>query len=118
MEARIMKLNPYAARPAVNMTPEVARKLLAYQEGENGYTINLMQAKAGAAAPPHSHPHLQVVYMLSGKGDFRCGDEVSTITAGDLIQIDSNVPHTFDAVYEDAQWLEFFTPNREDYKPE
>jgi quercetin dioxygenase-like cupin family protein len=56
--------------------------------------------------------------MLSGKGDFRCGDEVSTITAGDLIQIDSNVPHTFDAVYEDAQWLEFFTPNREDYKPE
>jgi quercetin dioxygenase-like cupin family protein len=113
-----MNLNPYAALAEVNMTPVVTRKLLAYQEGENGYTINLLKAKAGAVAPLHSHPHLQVVYVLSGKGDFRVGDEVQTITAGDVIQIDANVPHTFDSVAEDTEWMEFFTPNREDYKPE
>lgn len=115
-----MKYNPFASLPAVNMTPVITRKLLAYQPGESeaaGYTVNLMQAKAGAAAPPHSHPHLQVVYMLSGRGDFLCGEETQTLRPGDVIQIDANVPHTFATIDEDSSWLEFFTPEREDYKP-
>lgn len=116
-----MKYNMFQNLPPFNLTPEVQRQLLAYQAtagGDKGYTINLMRAKAGAAAPAHSHPHLQVVYMLSGSGDFLCGEEVQTVKAGDVIQIDANVPHTFTAIPEDTTWLEFFTPEREDYKPE
>ena len=52
-----MQYNIFQNLPAQAMTPEVSRKLLAYQEGEGGYTVNLMQAKAGAQAPAHSHPH-------------------------------------------------------------
>lgn len=112
-----MKYNLFHSLPESAMTPTVSRKLLAYQEGENGYTVNLMKAAAGSSAPAHSHPHLQVVYILSGKGDFLCGEEIQTVTAGDTIQIDSNVPHTFDSFAEDTVWLEFFTPVREDFRP-
>ena len=99
------------------MTPAVTRKLLAYQPGENGYTVNLMSARAGAGAPAHSHPHLQVVYVLSGKGDFFCDGEEKTLGAGDVVQIDANLPHTFNSFAEDTVWLEFFTPERLDFKP-
>lgn len=113
-----MDYNKFAELPAAHMTPVVTRKLLAYAAGEHGYTVNLMQAKAEAQAPAHSHPHLQVVYVLSGGGDFQCGDEVQTVKPGDVIQIGANVPHTFASFSEDTTWLEFFTPNREDYAPE
>lgn len=113
-----MKYNPFKTQPTVHMTPTVTRNLLAYQAGENGYTLNLMKAAAGTKAPLHSHPHLQVVYVLSGRGVFRCGDDLQELTAGDTVQIDSGVPHTFDSISEDATWLEFFTPEREDYAPQ
>lgn len=112
-----MKYNIFADLAAVNMTPVVTRKLLAYEEGEHGYTVNLMSAKAEAQAPAHSHPHLQVVYVLSGGGDFQCGEEIQTVKPGDVIQIDADVPHTFASFAEDTVWLEFFAPAREDYSP-
>ena len=96
-----MKLNPCKNVPAAQMGPAVTRQLLAYCE----------------AAPAHSHPHLQVVYMIKGKGVFLCGEEEQMIQAGDTVQIDANVPHTFTSIEEDAEWLEFFTPVREDFLP-
>lgn len=113
-----MQYNIFANLPAVNMTPVVTRRLLAYQTGEGGYTLNLMSARADATAPAHSHPHRQVVYILTGSGDFQCGDEIQTVHPGDVIQIDPDVPHTFASFAEDTTWLEFFTPEREDYAPE
>lgn len=74
-----MKLNPCKNVPAAQMGPAVTRQLLAYCEGENGYTVNYMTGKKGAAAPAHSHPHLQVVYMIKGKGVFLCGEEEQMI---------------------------------------
>ena len=113
----MIKWNAYAGLPEVWMTPVISRKLLAFQDGENGFTLNLMQGKAGATAPPHSHPHRQVVYILSGRGDFQCGDEIREMKAGDVLEIDPQVPHTFASLAEDTQWLEFFVPFREDYRP-
>lgn len=46
-----MKLNPCKNVPAAQMGPAVTRQLLAYCEGENGYTVNYMTGKKGAAAP-------------------------------------------------------------------
>ena len=113
----MMKLNAFAKLPEVFMTPIISRKLLAFQEGENSYTLNLMQAKAGATAPAHNHPHRQIVYVLSGRGDFQCGEEIREMKAGDVLEIDPHVPHTFASFAEDTQWLEFFVPFREDYRP-
>lgn len=112
-----MKTNLFKDYPTFHMGPTVTRRLVACEQGENGYTINYMSAKAGNGAPLHSHPHLQVVYVLSGEGVFHVGDETMTIRTGDVVQIDSNVPHTFDSFATDMVWLEFFTPVREDFLP-
>lgn len=112
-----MKINVCKDLPEISMGGNVTRKLLAYQEGENGYTVNYLKAKAGDTAPLHSHPHLQVVYMMEGEGVFHVGEETMTLTPGDVVQIDSNVPHTFDSFSKDSIWLEFFTPVREDFLP-
>lgn len=112
-----MKTNVYKDYPVFSMGGNVTRRLLACCQGENGYTLNYLTAKAGDSAPLHSHPHLQVVYMLEGEGIFHVGDETMTITAGDVVEIDSNVPHTFDSFSKDSRWLEFFTPVREDFLP-
>ena len=112
-----MKYNSFKHLDDYVMGPTIKRELLGYQEGENGYTVNRLYAPKGPGAAPHSHPHLQFIYMLKGKGDFLVGDEVVTVNPGDTIQIDSNVPHTFVSFAEDSEWLEFFTPEREDFKP-
>ena len=113
-----MKVNPYQDLPAVFGPPGISRRLLAYQAGDNGYTVTDMHAEKGTPTTPHSHPHLQVVYVLSGRGTIRCGEETFTLTAGDILQIPSNVPHEWPDFAEDTHWLEFFTPEREDFKPE
>lgn len=45
-----MKLNPCKNVPAAQMGPAVTRQLLAYCEGENGYTVKLLTGKK--ALPP------------------------------------------------------------------
>ncbi len=113
-----MDINKYKDLPEVNLSPNVKKKLLAYFDGENGYTLNLMSATAGPGAPAHSHPHLQIVYVVSGEGEFNTGDENRVIGTGDVVEIPGNVPHTFNSFSKDTVWLEFFTPARRDYAPQ
>lgn len=113
-----MRHNPFHALPEIPMGIGGTRKLLAYEEGENAYTVTLMNAKPDTVLPLHSHPHKQMVYVLSGKGNFRCGDEIQTLISGDVVQISADVPHTFESFAEATVWMKFFTPCREDFKPE
>ena len=64
----------------------------------------------------HSHPHEQMVYIVSGRiafehpgGRFEAGPGDSFIVAG-------NVEHQASAL-EDSEVLDIFTPSREDYAP-
>ena len=86
-----MQLNPYQDLPWEQLMPTARRKLLC---SDKNYMFVLMECKAGTAQPPHSHPHTQITYIVSG-----------------------NVPHAFCRVYRDTRWLEFFTPAREDILP-
>ena len=70
--------------------------------------------KAGAHAAAHKHPHEQVFWMLSGRMDFRLGDEKRTCVAGDLAVIPGGVEH--EAWFpEDTQVIDVFAPPREDF---
>ncbi|HCA34158.1 MAG TPA: hypothetical protein DEP00_03550 [Lachnospiraceae bacterium] len=115
-----MKYNLYADQPWLPMDPNghANRHLLAFDDGENGYTLNYLKADPKCAANIHKHPHKQFVYILKGSGNFQCGDEFKTLKAGDTVQIDSNVMHGFVSFDENCEWLEFFTPHREDFAPE
>ena len=92
--------------------PTVIRRVL---ENQADYTVTHMWAAAGPGAPPHSHPHKQFIYILRGRGVFNRGGEPITVSAGDYLPIAGGVPHTFDEIIEEMDWLEFFTPGREDF---
>lgn len=112
-----MMFNPYKDLDEYKMGPMVTRNLLAFDDDEKGYTLNKLSAKKGAEGPMHSHPHKQVVYVLEGSGLFSADGNDFDIKAGDVVEIGSNEPHTFLMFYEDTQWLEFFTPQRDDFRP-
>ena len=94
--------------------PDAVRSVLEYDED---YTVTRMCCVPGLGPAPHSHPHKQVIYMLSGHAMFMLGEQPIEVFPGSHVAIPGDVPHTFRAVYEEITWLEFFTPGREDLKP-
>lgn len=112
-----MKVNPLKEYAPVQMSPTCSLERLCFDDTGDTYTLNRLTAKKGAGAPLHSHPHRQIDYVVSGQGEFQVGEEKMVLKAGDTIQIEPDVPHTFTRFDEDTVFLEFFTPVREDFKP-
>lgn len=69
---------------------------------------------AGSELPPHSHPHEQTGYALSGRARFTIAGEVATVGPGDSWCIPGGVEHSV-AVLEDSVVVEVFSPVREEY---
>jgi len=70
----------------------------------------------GSAIPPHSHPHEQTGFMVSGKLRFKVEDEVLEVETGDSWCIPGEAEHAVEAL-EDSVVIEVFSPVREDYLP-
>jgi quercetin dioxygenase-like cupin family protein len=71
----------------------------------------------GWVGAKHSHPHEQMVYIVSGHLVFEspCGKfEAKT---GDSFLVPGNLDHQASAL-EDSEVLDVFTPYREDYAPQ
>jgi quercetin dioxygenase-like cupin family protein len=62
----------------------------------------------------HSHPHEQLVYVVSGHLRFEHPDGVFEAKAGDSFLVPGNAEHQASAL-EDSEILDVFTPFREDY---
>ncbi len=70
--------------------------------------------KKGWVGARHSHPHEQMVYIVSGCLRFHYPDGVFEARAGDSFLVPGNVEHQASAL-EDSEVLDIFTPYREDY---
>ena len=70
----------------------------------------------GWAGTKHSHPHEQMVYIVSGRIRFEHPGGVFEIGPGDSFIVPGNVEHQAWAL-EDSEVLDIFTPMREDYAP-
>jgi mannose-6-phosphate isomerase-like protein (cupin superfamily) len=64
---------------------------------------------------PHSHPHEQITYVAEGELLFHNGDQILHLSQGDLITIESNVPHCIQTLSSRVRLIDSFTPVREDY---
>jgi quercetin dioxygenase-like cupin family protein len=62
----------------------------------------------------HSHPHEQMVYIISGVIEIDVEGKSHRAGAGDNFIVSSNATHQATAL-EDSVVLDIFTPTREDY---
>jgi quercetin dioxygenase-like cupin family protein len=72
--------------------------------------------KKGWVGARHSHPHEQMVYIISGHLTFEHPGGVFEARAGDSFLVPGDVVHQASA-QEDSEVLDIFTPYREDYAP-
>lgn len=98
------------ALPSEKVTDQISRRVLA---GDKEMVV-WWSMKAGAHAAAHRHPHEQVFWVLSGRMEFRLGDERRTCRAGDVGLIPGGVEH--EAWFpEDTEVVDVFAPPREDF---
>lgn len=70
--------------------------------------------KKGWIGAAHSHPHEQMVYIISGSLRVSIDGVSIVVSAGDNFIVTSNAEHQA-AELEDSVVLDVFTPAREDY---
>jgi quercetin dioxygenase-like cupin family protein len=68
----------------------------------------------GWAGTPHSHPHDQMAYVISGHLRVRAGEQTFEVRAGDSFVIKGGVEHQAWAIAPSVV-IDVFTPYREDY---
>jgi quercetin dioxygenase-like cupin family protein len=102
------------SRDAQTFTPEpgMRRQVLAH-------TDQLMLVRHyfenGWVGARHSHPHHQLVYVISGSIRVDIDGKVFDVHAGDSFVVDGDVEHQASAL-EPSEVLDVFTPVREDYR--
>jgi quercetin dioxygenase-like cupin family protein len=98
--------------PEVEAVPGVHRRVLSC--GDELMVVQFRIA-AGAAVPSHTHPHEQVGHVVSGRMQFRIGDEVRELGPGEGYSVPGGVPHGATGVT-DVVAVDSFHPVREDYR--
>ena len=65
--------------------------------------------------PPHSHPHEQITYVAEGELYFFIEDTPYRLSAGDMITVAPNLPHTIQLLSHKVRLVDTFNPIREDF---
>src|SRR6516164_6801273 len=91
--------------------PGLTRRVGAYNDKLFLAEHRMEQGWVGAA---HSHPHEQIVYVISGHLRVTCAGETVDIRAGDSFVIRGGVEHQASAL-ERTHVIDVFTPCRSDY---
>lgn len=73
-------------------------------------------AEKGWVGARHSHPHHQLVYVVSGHLEVEVGQKKFEVHAGDSFIVDGGVEHQATALAPSVV-LDAFTPTRKDYLP-
>lgn len=105
-------LHQEAVKPT-DPEPGLRRQVLAHNK--NLMLVRHLMQKGWQGAL-HSHPHDQLVYVISGYLRFLGGSEAFELKAGDSFVVPGGVEHQVSAI-EDSEVLDVFNPYREDYAP-
>jgi quercetin dioxygenase-like cupin family protein len=110
-----MKLNRLDDLNATIARSGVTRRAFS---GDNA-TLAFTTLEPGHEPNPHSHPHEQIVYVLSGELRFVVGDEEAIVSPGSMLVIPPDTVHWAQTIgSEPAIDLSVFSPRREDYAQE
>lgn len=71
----------------------------------------------GSSTPLHSHPHEQILWLISGEIEALIGDDPpQRLQANQVVVIPGGVPHEFRYI-EQSHLIEMFAPGRKDLYP-
>jgi len=65
--------------------------------------------------PPHTHPHEQVTYIVTGEVEYHLGDERQRMGAGDMVAVPPDAPHCIQLLSDSVRLIDAFTPLREEF---
>lgn len=101
------------AAEAAKSSPEpgLTRLVGAYSENLSLAEHRMEQGWVGAA---HSHPHEQIVYVISGHLKVNCAGKTFDVRSGDSFLVRGGVEHQANAL-EPTHVIDVFTPCRSDY---
>ena len=83
------------------VTPKHSTALGRLVTGEQ-IEVGVLRFKAGAGAEEHSHPHEQVLFVLSGRVRMTIGGQSYELGAREVAHMPPNVPHSLSAI-EDSE---------------
>lgn len=89
----------------------VSRKILSYNDQLMSVEVHFEKEAVGAM---HTHPHVQISYVLEGSFEANIGGEVKIIKKGDTYITEPDVPHGV-VCLEAGVLLDIFTPKRADF---
>jgi quercetin dioxygenase-like cupin family protein len=98
--------------PEIEAAPNVFRRVLAC--GDDIMIVQFRIAE-GAEVPAHTHPHEQVGHVVSGRMQFRIGDELRELGPGEGYSVPGGVVHGAIGIT-DVIAVDSFHPVREDYR--
>jgi quercetin dioxygenase-like cupin family protein len=108
-----MKMKSVAHANAVENPEGFFRRTLAYNDD---LMLCHFKAKAGSRIPLHSHPASQIGYVISGRVVFtgETEDDRFQVESGDSYVFSGHVKHGAE-ILEDAEFIETFSPSRDEY---
>jgi quercetin dioxygenase-like cupin family protein len=104
----------FVSQSAANATipePGMQRQVLAYNQKVMLVRHHFIEGWKGGR---HSHPHEQLVYVVTGCILFIAGDKTMEMHSGDSIIVEEDVEHQATAL-EDSEVLDVFVPYRSEY---
>ena len=87
------------------------RRILAYNDSLMAVEVGF---ETGAEGTPHTHPHTQLSYALSGSFRYSVEDESVVLNPGDSIVVPAGLTHGT-VCLEKGVLLDVFTPKRDDF---
>jgi quercetin dioxygenase-like cupin family protein len=99
----------------VTQIREGAERRLAYTDHLMMAIIDFKDGPKTEPDPPHSHPHEQITYVVSGEIlFFMCGEQLH-LGPGDSYCVAPGIPHTIQLLTPSVRLVDCFTPIREDF---
>ena len=111
MKDRGVIFAPTSATTVSSPEPGMQRQVLAYNQNVMLVRHHLSKGWNGTS---HSHPHEQLVYVVTGCILFTGGGRTMEMRSGDSIVVERDVEHQATAL-EDSEVLDVFVPYRKDY---
>ncbi len=95
----------------LNLGGGTTRRILAWNDQLMSVEVGF---EAGAVGAPHTHPHVQCSYVLSGRFRYTVEGESVEMSPGDSIVVPGGLVHGTECL-EQGVLLDVFTPARQDF---